>query len=61
MSVKEIALKTISDLPEDADWESVRERLAFVAGVQRGLSELDNGLGIPIEEIEKELKEWITK
>jgi len=58
MSVKEIARKTIEDLPEDADWEEVIERITLNSAISRGLAELDAGKGIPVETIESELKEW---
>jgi len=41
MTSKEIALKTIKQLPEDATWEDIGERTNFVAGVRKGLCELD--------------------
>lgn len=61
MSVKEAALETIAQLPDDADWEIVLRRLAFVSGVQQGLDELDQGKSIPVEEVERELQTWLTK
>lgn len=61
MTVKEHAIQTIQNLPEDADWEIVKERIEFIAAVEKGAKELDSGLGIPVEEIEKEIKEWTTK
>ena len=60
MSTKELALKTIQDLPEDVDWEEIKERIFFVAGVEKGLRELDQGKGIPIGKVEEELKGWIA-
>ena len=35
--------------------------LEFIAAVRQGLSELDNGDSIPIEEVEKKLPSWIIK
>jgi predicted transcriptional regulator len=35
--------------------------LEFIAAVRQGLSELDNGDSVPIEEVEKELPSWIIK
>ena len=43
---KEIAIKTIQQLPPDATWEDIQERISFVAGVRRGLRELDESRGI---------------
>jgi hypothetical protein len=47
MTVKEIAIKTIERLPADATWEDIRERINFMAGVRKGLRELQDGKGIP--------------
>ena len=59
MSVKEIARKTVEDLPEDANWDIVIERITFNSAISRGLTELDTDKGIPVETIESELKEWV--
>ena len=61
MTVKEHALQTIQNLPEDADWEEVKDRIEFRASVEKGLRELNHGKGIPVEDLEQELKEWVTK
>jgi len=61
MTIKEHAIQTIQDLPEDTDWESVKERIEFISAVEKGAKELDSGLGISVETLEKEIKEWITK
>ncbi len=60
MTTKEIALKTINDLPENASWEDIQERINFVAGVHKGLRELDEGKGIPHEKVKEEFAEWLT-
>jgi len=56
MTSKKIALKSIQALPEDATWEDIQERINFVAGVRRGLRELDEGKGIPHEEVREEFR-----
>ena len=60
MTVKDIAIKTIEKLPEDATWEDVQERINFVAGVRKGLRELDRGKGIRHEKVEEEFAEWLS-
>lgn len=50
MTSKEIALKTIEQLPESASWEDIQERINFIVGVRKGLRELDEGQGIGHEE-----------
>jgi predicted transcriptional regulator len=60
MTSKEIALKTIEQLPEDASWEDIQERINFVAAVRKGLRELDEGMGIPHEKVREEFAEWLS-
>jgi len=60
MTSKEIALKTIEQLPEDASWEDIQERINFAAAVRKGLRELDEGKGVPHDKVKKEFAEWLT-
>lgn len=60
MKTKEIALKTIEQLPENASWEDIQERINFVVAVRKGLRELDEGKGIPHDRVKEEFAEWLT-
>ena len=60
MKTKEVAIRSIQELPEDATWEDIQERINFVAGVHKGLRELDEGRGIPHERIREEFSEWLS-
>jgi len=60
MTIKEIAIKSIEELPEDATWEDIQERINFMAGVRKGIRELDQGKGIPHEKIREEYREWLS-
>ena len=57
---KEIALKTIEQLPADASWEDIQERINFVVAVRKGLRELDEGKGISHDRVKEEFAEWLT-
>lgn len=61
MTTKEVAIKSIQELPEEATWEDIQERISFVAGVRKGLRELDEGKGIPHERIREEFSEWLIR
>jgi len=61
MTTKQIALETIEQLPEDASWEDIQERINFVAGVRKGLRELDEGKGISHDKVKEEFAEWLAK
>jgi len=56
MTIKEAAVRTIQELPEDATWEDIQERINFVAGARKGLRELDEDKGIPHEQVREELR-----
>ncbi|HNU31911.1 MAG TPA: hypothetical protein PKN00_22150 [Sedimentisphaerales bacterium] len=59
MTSKEIALKTIGQLPENVSWEDIQERINFIVGVRKGLRELDEGQGIPHDKVREEFSEWL--
>jgi hypothetical protein len=58
MTAKETAIRVIQELPEDASWEDIQERINFVAGVRKGLRELDQGKGIAHERVTKGVVEF---
>ena len=60
MTTKEIAIRTIEQLPDSASWEDIQERINFIAGVRKGLKELDEGKGISHDRVKEEFAEWLT-
>jgi predicted transcriptional regulator len=60
MTTKEIAIRSIKELPENATWEDIQERINFIVGVRKGLRELDEGKGIEHERVREEFKEWLS-
>jgi len=60
MTTKQIAIQTIQELPDNATWDEIQERIRFVAGVRKGLRELDEGKGIPHDRVREEFAEWLT-
>ena len=61
MTNKEIVQDLLRRIPDDASLQDIAHELEFIAAVRQGLSELNNGDSIPIEEVEKELPSWIIK
>ncbi|MFH1882205.1 MAG: hypothetical protein ABIL62_05790 [Planctomycetota bacterium] len=53
-------MKTIEQLPANASWEDIQERINFIVAVRKGLSELDEGKGIPHDKVKEEFAEWLT-
>ena len=53
--VVERILEALQDLPADATVDDAIERLVFLAKIDAGLAELDEGKGIPHEEVKQRL------
>jgi predicted transcriptional regulator len=52
---REQILDALQDLPTDATFDDAIERLVFLAKIDAGLAELDQGKGIPHEEVKRRL------
>jgi predicted transcriptional regulator len=59
--VKEQVIKMIQSLPEEATIDDIMAELYFRLQVDAGLRELDEGKGIPHEEVEKRMSKWLSK
>ena len=55
ITTKERVLDVLKGLPEDAALEDVIERLCFVAKVERGLAQADNGQTIAHADVKRGL------
>ena len=60
MRAKELALDTIQRLPDDTTLHELNEEL-YAAAVRQGLAELDQGKGIPHDEVKRQFESWFTK
>jgi predicted transcriptional regulator len=60
MTEKEIVLETIRALPDDCSLDEIAERIEFMAAVQKGLNQLNDGENIPHDEVKKQLASWLT-
>jgi predicted transcriptional regulator len=61
MTNKEIVQDLLRRIPDDTSPQDIAQELEFIAAVRQGLSELDNGDSVSIEEVEKDLPSWIMK
>jgi len=61
MTNKEIVQDLLRRIPDDASLQDIARELEFIAAVRQGLSELDSGDAVPINEVEQELPSWIIK
>ena len=61
MTTKQMAIHTIERLPDTATWDEIQARIDFIAGVRKGLSELDEGKGIPHQQVKEEFAKWVSR
>lgn len=61
MSNKEIVSDLLGRIPDEASLEEIAREIEFVAAVRQGLSELDRGERIALDEVERELPSWIIR
>ncbi len=60
MSVKQLALDAIQQLPEDAKMADVQEEIAMLAAIEEAEADVQAGRLIPHAEVVKKLQQWIT-
>ncbi len=59
--VKQQVIRMIEALPEEITVDDVMAELYFKQQVDAGLKELDEGKGIPHEEVEKRMARWLKR
>jgi hypothetical protein len=58
---KDQVLEMIRSLPDDSTVDDIMEELYFRMQVDRGSKELDEGKGIPHQDVRKRLSRWLEK
>ena len=61
MTSKEIAIKTIQDLPDSVTWADIEERIRFLSAIDKGLADIKSGKVIPHKEVKESLTKWLSK
>ncbi|MCU0772230.1 MAG: hypothetical protein MUE94_10755 [Verrucomicrobia bacterium] len=61
MSTKEILREVSEKLPPDATLADAIYELEFRQAVEQGLTELDRGEGVPIEQVKSRIAQWAGK
>jgi hypothetical protein len=59
--LKENVISMIKNMSQDVSVEDIMAELYFRYEVDQGIKQLDEGKGIPHEEIEKRMKKWLKK
>ena len=59
--MKERAIRAIQELPEDADYQAVSEKLDFMQAVDEGLEQSKAGKTLTAEEVRRRLSKWLSE
>ena len=59
MTFKEIAKGVIDTLPDNADMEEIIHALYIKQKFDRGIRQIKEGKGIPLEEAKKIMRSWV--
>ena len=60
-AVKEQVVNLVQELPDSATLDDIMAEIYFKAQVDAGLKELDEGKGIPHEQVEKRMSKWLAE
>lgn len=61
VTTKQLALKAIKTMPDEATLEEIIERLHFIGQVNAGIRDADEGRTISHEEMKKRVRKWQSK
>ena len=61
MSTKEIVQDLLRRLPENVSLHEIAQKIEFISAIRQGISELDCGELVPIEQVETELRAWVIR
>lgn len=59
MSTRDAVQTILSQLPSDVSLHEIAREIEFIAAVREGMSELDRGEGIAIDQVRSELSTWV--
>jgi hypothetical protein len=60
-TVKDQVIEMIRSLPEESSVDDIMAELYFRLKVDAGIKELDEGKGIPHEQVKERLSRWLSR
>ena len=61
MSDREMVLDAVREMPAEASFGQIVDRLNLLAAVREGLEESERGEGIPAEQVRDKVRAWTSK
>ncbi len=60
MSDKETVMELLKHLPPDVSIHQIMQEIQFIAAIQDGLNQINQGQGVSIEKVEQMIESWIS-
>lgn len=61
MSIKELVIEKIKEMPESSSFEEIEEHIHFMSGVQKAMDSIDSGKSLSTDQVRRNIKKWSTK
>jgi predicted transcriptional regulator len=61
MSDKQAAIEAIQRLPDAVTLKEISEELELLAAIREGEDQADRGQVIPLEQLQQNLQQWLSK
>ena len=61
MTNKQLVMKTVRQMPDEATMEEILERIEILAAIKEGEEDADAGRLIPHEEVKRRVKQWLSE
>ncbi|MEO0984092.1 MAG: hypothetical protein AAFY20_00935 [Cyanobacteria bacterium J06639_14] len=59
MTDKEAVIELVKRLPDSVSLRQILQAIEFIAAVEEGLNELDQGKGVAVDSVEQMMEAWI--
>ena len=61
MTNKQLVMKAIRQLPEEASMAEILERIEILAAIQEGEEDIEAGRFVTIDELKRQVAQWLSK
>ena len=59
MTTKQMVMQTVKRLPANASIEDAMEKLLFLAKIEKGIQQADEGKTIPHDRVKERMRKWL--
>jgi predicted transcriptional regulator len=60
MTDKQLVMKAVREIPDDATMDEIEERAAILAAIRRGEEDIEAGRFVTHEELKRQVAQWLS-